>query len=105
MRYKKWEDKRDGTEIMMKHLSVVGARGEMKWHCPVERAYMLVQGSNLSSNHRAQEGSPCPSAQASGDLVLTLGEGLMLTRQTIKATRMFSPQAGIEEADIFTELV
>lgn len=54
---------------------------------------MLVQGCNLSSNHMAQEGSSSPSAQASEDLVLTLGEGLMLTRQTCKATRISSPQA------------
>lgn len=55
---------------------------------------MLVQGCNL-----AQEDVPHPSPRAIGDPVLTLGEGLMLTRQTIKATRIFSPQAGIEEGD------
>lgn len=90
---------------MIKHLSVAGARGGMKWHCPVEGVYMLVQGCNLTSNHTAQEDAPRPSAQASGDSVLTLGEGLMLTRQTIKATRIFSPQAGIEERDRIIELL
>lgn len=76
----------------------------MKWHCPVKGAYILVQGCNLGSNHRAQE-APCPSAQASADLVLTLGEGLMLTKQTIKATRMSSAQAGIEEGDRIIKLL
>lgn len=66
---------------------------------------MLVQGCNLTSNHMAQEDAPRPSVQASGDSVLTLGEGLMLTRQTIKATRIFSPQAGIEERDRIIELL
>lgn len=53
----------------------------------------------------AQEDAPRPSAQASGDLVLTLGEGLMLTRQTIKATRICNPEAGIEEGDRIIELL
>lgn len=70
MRYKK--DMVAGAEITTKHFSVAGARGGMKWHCPMEGVYTLeVPGGSrlqfLSSNRIAQEDAPRPSAQTNGD--------------------------------------